>query len=69
MNTATTASSAPNTPSNIAFTMPPFTPRSDDAWWVELFGWKAAFDETSEAESPDARSMRQASLLALLSVA
>lgn len=62
MNTAATVST-------FAPTAPPFTPRSDEAWWIELFGWKAACEETSEAESPDERLMRQASLLALLSVA
>lgn len=39
--------------------------RADDAWWVELFGWQAV----NEAEPSDERLMRQASLLALLSVA
>lgn len=62
MNTATA-------PSTASPTMPPFTARTDDAWWIELFGWKAACEEASEAEPTDERLMRQASLLALLSVA
>jgi hypothetical protein len=37
----------------------------DDAWWVELFGWKTVCDDEPTSE----RLMRQASLLALLSVA
>ncbi|WP_374569387.1 hypothetical protein [Ideonella sp.] len=38
---------------------------TDDAWWVELFGWKSICD----AEPTSERLMHQASLLALLSVA
>jgi hypothetical protein len=59
--------------STIPAAMPPFvaslphaTVGADDAWWVELFGWQAACEE---AEPTDERLMRQASLLALLSVA
>jgi hypothetical protein len=43
----------------------PTARRNDETWWVELFGWQAACD----AEPTDEHLMRQASLLALLSVA
>lgn len=56
-------------PPTPALTMPPFASRTDDAWWVELFGWKAVCEESNDTEPSDERLMRQASLLALLSVA
>lgn len=56
-------------PSTSTLTSPPLAAPSDEAWWIELFGWKAACEEPCEAEAADDRLMRQASLLALLSVA
>ena len=66
MNTAAHSSTAPAAMPPFVAALPRQTVRADDAWWVELFGWQAACEET---EPTDERLMQQASLLALLSVA
>ncbi|HEX5683023.1 MAG TPA: hypothetical protein VFY73_03215 [Ideonella sp.] len=67
MNAAAIALPKPPTPMPTTAADLPRPParRNDEAWWVELFGWQAACD----AEPTDEHLMRQASLLALLSVA